>query len=215
MQYDIGTPVSRTAGSRNADYDATRASLASALAKRLIAAGGPGASFRELAECAGVSVPTLRHYFVDRDGALTAAMASLGASGGPWLALTRDPGALPVAESLRMWSEMFVAGWRHFGVGPMQAAGLAAGLGSDRLGPAYLDDLLEPVQQALEARVAVHIERGELRDAPPRLIALQLLAPILVVLLHQAELGGERCRPLDVGAFLPAHLEAFLRAWGR
>lgn len=206
--------MSRTPGARNADYEATRAALAAAIGKRLIQAGGPGASFRELAESADVSVPTLRHYFTDREGALAAAIDALGASGAPWLALTRNPGPLPVRDSLSQWSTMFVAGWRMFGVGAMQAAGLAAGLGSERLGPAYLEGLLEPVQQALEARVAVHIERGELRDAPPRLVALQLLAPLVLVLLHQAELGGERCRPLDVEAFLPAHLDAFLRAWG-
>ena len=54
--------MSRTAGTRNADYEAHRQELAAAVARRMVAPGGAAASFRELAAAAGVSAPTLRHW---------------------------------------------------------------------------------------------------------------------------------------------------------
>lgn len=206
--------MSRPAGARNADYAETKARLAARLAERLLASGGPEASLRELAAAADVSVPTLRHYFEDRSGAIAAALASIGAAGAPWMAHTRDPGPGDARASLQAWGQLFVVGWRQAGVGRMQQAGLAAGLGESALGPAYLEALLEPVQQALEGRVEALQARGDLREGPPRLAALQLLAPMVLALLHQDALGGSRCRPLDVDPFVPAHIDAWLRAWG-
>lgn len=183
------------------------------MAKRMIRPGGAQASLRELAGAAGVSVPTLRHYFGNRDGAFTAAMELLREDASPWLALTRDAGSGTARESLSAWASMFVAGWRHFGVGQLQVAGMSAGLAHTALGPVYLDNLLEPVQQALEERLGRLMERGELRRGDPRLAGLQLLGPLVVALLHQDALGGSRCRPLEVDGFVTAHLDVFLRGW--
>ena len=46
---------------------------------------GPTASMRELAGAANVSVPTLRHYFGDRDGVVVAAMGEWFRRGEPYL----------------------------------------------------------------------------------------------------------------------------------
>jgi hypothetical protein len=36
---------------------------------------------------------------------------------------------------------------------------------------------------------------------------------LVFALFHQDSLGGNTCRPLDVPAFVKAHVEAFLRAY--
>ena len=81
------------------------------------------------------------------------------------------------------------------------------------LGPAYINEILEPTLKAVEARLARHRAEGELRSCDLRHAALALIAPPLLALLHQGELFGSLCRPLDINAFLKDHLDGFLRAY--
>lgn len=205
--------MSRTAGARNADYDAQRQELAAAVARRVIAPGGSTASFRELATAAGVSAATLRHYFGDRPGVMTAALAELRRQGAQWIAYSADPGEGDARASLERFLATFMLGWRTFGVGAIQAAALSAGLAEAAVGPAYLNEVLEPVLQALEKRIGALAARGEIHPTDVRLAGLELLAPVFLALLHQDALSGSACRPLDMDTFLRAHLDHVLRAW--
>ena len=98
----------------------------------------------------------------------------------------------------------------HASVNPI-VLGLQIGLGHATLGPAYVSELLEPTLQAFEARLALHVARGELHVADLRQAALALLGPIVLALLHQRELGGQRCRPLDLRRLAAAQLADFLQ----
>ena len=204
--------MGRPTGSHNATYDARREALAEAIAAAMLGSDEPP-SLRGLATATGVSVPTVRHYFGDLDGAIEAGFTAWLAQGETWLAVTADPGPLGPAESLSMFLRLLAQGWER-AVGQIHAVGLSLGLGHGARGPAYLDLLFEPTLQALEARLAVHQSRGELREGDPRVMAIGLLAPSFVALLHQRQLGGAACRPLDEGVFSAQHLDAFLRAWG-
>ena len=66
--------MGRPAGSRNPDFEATRAGLIAAVQKRLAEPEGTRASFREMASASGVSVATLRHYFCTREGLISAVL---------------------------------------------------------------------------------------------------------------------------------------------
>ena len=204
--------MARAKGSRNADYAEERQRLVAAVKGRLLSPEGAQASFRELAASAGVSVATLRHYFATREALLTEVMEHMHREGLPYIheAATGDHGRL--RESLRWLLEQMVMGWQ-FGVGSIHAYGLTAGLGHAELGPAYVKELLEPTLQAAEARLARHIAEGEMRRCDVRHAALALLSPVLLGLLHQKQLLGAQCRPLDIDRFLEDHLEAFLRAY--
>lgn len=206
--------MARTKGSRNPGFAERRRELAAKIGRRLLAPDGARASLRELAEAAEVSLPTLRHYFGDREGVLAAAIEELGRTGAFWLQATRSMNTdLPLGPSLRWLLEMFALGWRR-GVGTMVGSGLASGLQSDVVGPAVVDALLEPMLQASEARLAVHAERGEV-SGDLRHAALALVCPALMALLHQHGLRGDRCRPLDLDAFLDEHTARFVAGWGR
>ena len=202
--------MTRSKGSRNADYDARRAELVARLHKRLADRTGGAASLRDLAAAAGVSVPTLSHYFGRREEIVTAVLAALGESGEPHLAAAAQPGG-PFPTSIRqLLSE--VADGHRFGVGAIHTVGLTEGLGNERIGPDYVNSILEPTLQAVERRLAAHIALGEMRQTDARHAALALIAPAVLALLHQNELGGGTCRPLDLEKFLDEHAQAFVRA---
>lgn len=204
--------MARLKGSRNADYEQARERLLQAVKAHVVKPGGAQASFRELAEAAGVSVATLRHYFNTREALLREVMGYLHQQGLPYLHAVATGPLGPVEESLRWFLRYVVEGWR-MGVGAIHAFGLTAGVDHPDLGPAYVQELLEPTLQAAEARLARHVAEGELRRGNVRHAALALVCPVVLGLLHQVQLTGSRCRPLDVEAFLEDHLQAFLRAW--
>lgn len=204
--------MSRVKGSLNADHAQERARLLGAVQARVTAPGGAQASFRELAAAAGVSVATLRHYFGTREALLAEVLAAMHVRGLPYLHATATEFHGPPRESLRWFLGQLAEGWRR-GVGALHGFGLTAGLGHEALGPAYVNELLEPTLQAAEARLARHVAEGELRRCDVRTAALELVSPVVFALLHQDGLFGARCRPLDVGRFLEEHLEAFLRAY--
>lgn len=206
--------MSRTAGARNRDYDARRDALAVAMIPRLLAPDGPRVSARELAAAAGVSVPTLRHYFGGRGGAFAAAIGAMRRLGAMHLdRAAREPHG-GVSRSLHWFVSELILGWEQFGVGGMVGSAIAAGMFDTEVGPACVNDILEPILQGAEVRLAGHVAAGEIAVPDVRAAALTLVAPIVLALLHQGPLGGAGCRPLDVRAFARAHVDRFLVGYG-
>jgi len=206
--------MGRPRGSRNPDFEHTRAGLLAAVRKRLDEPDGAHASFRELAAAAGVSAATLRHYFGSREGVIEAALAHSHKLGMPYMLNVATGPLGPLRESLRWLLDQFIHGAHTTIVADVHALGLSAGLRDPKLGPAYLNEVLEPSLQAVEARLARHVAQGDLAPCDLRHAAISLIAPVLVATLHQWLLGGKGCRPLDLEAFVRDHLEAFIRAHG-
>lgn len=208
--------LGRPPGSRNAGYDERRRAIAQRVLRRIAEPGGAQASLRELAEAGGVSVATLRHYFADREGAVQAALREVRALGESWLSLAAEAQVdLPLVDSLRWFLHTLLVGWRN-GVGPMVSEALSAGTGHEGLGMAAVQDVLEPILQAVEARLGHHREAGDLPAGTDlRHAALALTSPVVLALLHQDALSGSRCRPLDVEAFVDDHVARFVEGWVR
>lgn len=202
--------MSRTVGARNRDHEQRREALAFGLVPAVLGPGGAAVSLRELATVAGVSVPTLRHYFGDRAGAVRAAMGAMGRMGDPHVERGASEPHGEVRESMEWFVGQVLLGW-ELGLGPMLSAAFAAGMADRAVGPAFIDDILEPLLQSAERRLADHVGRGEIAIADLRGAALALMGPIVLALLHQGPLGGGGCRPLDVAAFARSHLEGFFR----
>ena len=40
-----------------------------------------------------------------------------------------------------------------------------------------------------------------------------MMGPVILALLHQNELYGSRCRPLELEAYLDAHVDGWLRGY--
>jgi len=165
-----------------------------------------------------VSIPTLKHYFVDRSGAVAAALRYIPQETVMRFAQIADPGDLQLDASLLGLARGLAAAWVHHGVGQLFTAGMSAGLFDDDAGRGYLDGVLEPTVRALEARLTVHALRREASLDPTdelevRAAALAFLSPVLVALIHQHGLGGSICRPLDLDAFIEAHVSRFVRGY--
>lgn len=205
--------MGRVAGARNSDYDERRAELAMLVRARLAEQQGHSPSFRELALAAGVSVATLRHYFGSREQLVKAVFAIARATGERHLTRARTVEANDLAQSVKVFLQAVVGGWTHGQVGTLHRIGLSEGLRNRSTGPDYLVDILEPTLQALERRLAQHIETGAMASADTRHAALMLLSPIVLALLHQHDLGGTRCRPLDMQALIDEHVTVFARAY--
>lgn len=194
---------------RSANYDAKRRQLLGRIALRFKQPDRP--SLRELAAAADVSVPTLRHYFGDREGVVSAVLADAHARGAPFLALAARPDG-PLAQSLRSGLMQIVQG-HLFAVGGFHAIGLTEGLLHRTLGPHYLQTILEPALQAFELRLQAHIDLGELKPTNVRHAALALVAPMVLFMLHQGELGGQRVRPGTAQDLVDYLVDGFVAAW--
>jgi AcrR family transcriptional regulator len=204
--------MGRRAGSRNVDYGRTRDEIVARLASEIFATDRSHLSFRELAHAAGVAPSTLRHYFEDREGALEAVLERVHDLGLRYVAEGASAERGGVRESLRWFLGYLVLGWTR-GVGRAHALGLSEGIGDELLGPAYLRHLLEPTLHSAEARIAIHMARGELGPCDVRLAAVELVSPVVLILLHQRALGGESVRHLEVEPFLDEHVARFVRAF--
>jgi AcrR family transcriptional regulator len=160
------------------------------------------ASYRELAEAAGVSLSTLQHYFGKRVDIVAAVFADARERAEPFLAELRKPKA-SFAESVHDALAFTRVGMEHFGLSSLFAMGLSEGLRHSVLGPHFVSDVLEISIEAIAARLAAHQAAGQMRgDVDPRAAAIQLLSPLLFAFLHQKELGGEAQWPLDMDRFL-------------
>lgn len=204
--------MARQQGTRNARYEERRAELLAKLRERLGQRGDTPASWRELAAAAEVSLSTLSHYFGRREDVVRAIMEDDLRSGTEPLSVMAEPSG-PFAQSMADALQHMADGFRFGGLGAVFATGLIEGLRHRALGPAFLDSALEPTIVAVERRLQAHIDRGEMCAVDPRGPAVALVAPVLVVFLHQQELGGRSIRPLDVDSFLSEHADAFVRAW--
>ncbi len=203
----------RPAGARNLRYADRRKDLIRKAQARLSARDAQAPSLRELAAAAGVSVTTFRHYFGNRDAVVSAVFEAARPAAAMHLERGRTPSSVNLAESLRAFLVGVARGWTEGSVGALHRIGLAEGLRDPRAGLTYLNEVLEPTLQALEQRLAAHVTAGTMIDADTRHAALLLLSPVVLGLLHQQDLGGTRCRPLDLDALISAQVATFVRAY--
>jgi AcrR family transcriptional regulator len=172
-------------------------------------------SLRQLAESAGVSVPTLRHYFGDRAEVVEAMLDEYRRQGETrlkWVAEAQGP----FATSVRQFCYSMIAGMTAplpVRLGDVFAVGLAEGLLDQDIGPAALRHIVDPAVDACRARLQTHIDRGEMIPTDTRAAALMLLSPLLVAVLHQDQMRGSICSPMELYGLADRISEAFVRGY--
>lgn len=206
--------MARPRGKRSPDFDAKRGELLSRLADRLAATDGPLTGLRALAEAVGVTYPTLRHYFGSRDGILEALFEKRLSEGRFYLA-QMEVTALPFAASIAEAIGFLVAAAGQPQFMALHEIGLREGLNTKGIGSHYLARIFEPTLQAIERRLQLHVERGEMRQVDVRNAALTLLAPLLMGALHQRSLEGATLRPLSMDEFGDQLADVFVRAYAQ
>jgi len=169
---------------------------------------------RQLAIAAGVTVPTLRHYFGDREDLVEAVLEEIFLHGERYLELGAEPyGDLDqsIRAFLNALAECLVEGPK---LGDKIAIAFLEGFYSTRLGPLALNYVIEPPLQAMEKRLAAHQARGELGDVDLRCAALMLISPLLVACMHQQQMFGDQVRPLNFAPVIDSAASSFMKAYG-
>lgn len=210
--------MARPKGARDSDYEEKRTALLRRMMMRVLRRETARPSLRQLAEAAGVTAPTLRHYFGSSRAEVIAAILEEFLKMGQARLASAAMTSAPFAESIHEFALSLVRGMRHAGpvrLGDAFAVGLAEGLLDPAIGPSALRFMVDPAQQALQRRLDEHVARGEMIEADTRAASLMLLSPILIAALHQDQMGGSACNPLDLEAAVAGICDAFIRAYSR
>ncbi len=206
--------MARPSGKRNSDYLDRRKELLEDAIGRLLAECQNRPSLRSLADAAGVSLPTIVHYFGSRGQLLESVFKLLEEGGRPYLDRVREPTGV-FSTSIRDLVCFIADGFRSGALVDIHSLGLMEGIRNDKVGPLYLKHVLEPTIEAIGIRLQKHIDRGEMRSVEVRYAANALLSPILVAFLHQTDLSGKNSFPVDVDAFLRSHATGFIRGYAK
>lgn len=157
-------------------------------------------SLRQFAIKAGVSEPTLRHYFDDRRGVVIAIIGFFADGARDWLARSAAP-AQTVEGAVRGYAGLAVEGADTDTFAQAHAFALVESIHDPSVARAYLDTVIEPSLQAIEARLAPALDPSGDESQRLRHAAISLYAPILLAVIHQRLLGGDAARPLEMGEF--------------
>ncbi len=171
-------------------------------------------SLRQLAAAADVTVPTLRHYFGTREKLVEAVLVEYRRMGDPYIKLSRQPEG-PLPESIRAYLKYLLAMLTEFPfLGDVFAMGLVEGLFNHKLGPVCSATMVDPMVEALEARLIAHQERGEMIEGDVRYGAMMLISPVLMGCHHQFQMYGRRSRPMELDAMIENLAQVFVRSYG-
>ncbi len=204
----------RPKGARDADYSAKRFALIRKLSARLMRMDDTRPSLRQLAAAADVTVPTLRHYFGTREELVEAVLVEYRRMGDPYIKLSRQPEG-PLPESIRAYLKYLLAMLTEFPfLGDVFAMGLVEGLFNHKLGPVCSATMVDPMVEALEARLIAHQERGEMIEGDVRYGAMMLISPVLMGCHHQFQMYGRRSRPMELDAMIENLAQVFVRSYG-
>lgn len=204
----MGRPI----GSRSKTHEARRREIIARLAERLALPGAMHASYRDLVSASGESISTLQHYFGRRENILIAVLEESHRQAEPYLDHARTP-LSDFEASVRDVVDYVRLGFEQFGLGDLYAMGLVEGIRNEAIGPAMVRQLLEPTIDAVAQRLAAHQARGQMRDVIlARHAAVLLLSPVIVIMLHQHDLGGRQSHPADMDRFIDDHVASFVRA---
>lgn len=205
----------RPKGTRDADYDVRRSELLRGMSRHLMRRVSPRPSLRELASAAGVSVPTLRHYFGARTQVVDAIFEEnlrLGRSG----LESQRASDRPFAESIAEYAQALLralAAEREVKLGDLFAVALGEGLLDASVSRSTLRHILDPTIETLIDRLNAHVKRGEMIETDTRAAALMLVSPLLLASLHQDQLGGDKENPMRLVALADQITSAFVRAF--
>jgi AcrR family transcriptional regulator len=204
--------MSKPKGTRGRDYDEKRLALLRRATNLAFSAPGEAISMRQIAQGCGVTIPTLNHYFHDRNGIFEAILEQSWRDAAAHLlaaAKPEDDFATCVHAKLRNLAD----GFSSYGVDKLNVWGLAVGFDHALLGPAYLTYFLEPTLQAAESWLQHYQKAGVVSStANLRYAALALYAPLVILFMHQNALGGCQVRPADIDDFIECHAASFIKS---
>jgi len=178
-----------------------RRELLDVLAQAALDIGSRPVSLRQFAIQAGVSEPTLRHHFGDRQAVVVAIMDHLAESARDWLERAAAP-AGDVGDGLRSFADFTLAGLESDLFVRAHSFALVEAIHDPVAATAYRRTMIDPSLAAIEARIAGAVDPSGEDPEKVRQTAFAYYSALLFAILHQGPLGGREEAPLDVGGFL-------------
>jgi AcrR family transcriptional regulator len=167
----------------------------------------------EVASRAGVSKGTLYLYFENKEELLKAVVReSIGRNIAEAQALVENFHG-PSTELLRQ----VIDGWWAT-IGDSPASGISKLMMSEcgnfpEIAAFYVDEVITPAHQVMQATIERGIARGEFRALPdPQLFVRIVIAPLVMLTLWKNSFGPCCNQPLDPQKYLATHLDATLAA---
>ena len=204
----------RPKGSRDTDYEEKRRELLRKMTHRIMRREVVRPSLRDLAAAADVTVPTLRHYFGGRPQVIEAILEEclrLGKAG-----LDAEASSdLPFDQSMRDYARNLISALRtvhQVRLSDIFAVSLAEGLLDPQIAGATLRHIFDPTVETLQARLDLHVKRGEMVSIPTRPAAMMMVSPLLMACLHQDQLRGAEMTPMSLDDLADQVSAAFVRA---
>ncbi|MEL6829857.1 MAG: TetR/AcrR family transcriptional regulator [Pseudomonadota bacterium] len=190
----------RPAGVRNHDFEEKRTALLETLTEFALTDDLRRPSLRQFAIAAGASEPTLRHYFGDRRGLVIAILEHINLRAQPLWTIVATGASDPEA-AVEEYFRVTKAGMEHGGFARAHAFGIIEGLADTEIGDAYLKFVLDPALATVSDKLAA-TPGGPNERQDGHVAAFMILAPLLVMTLHQELLGGSKESPIDQDGFL-------------
>lgn len=190
----------RPAGVRNHDFEEKRTALLETLTEFALTDDLRRPSLRQFAIAAGASEPTLRHYFGDRQGLVIAILEHINQRAQPLWSIVATGASDPEA-AVEEYFRVTKAGMEHGGFARAHAFGIIEGLADTKVGDAYLKLVLDPALATVSDKLAA-TPGGPKSPENGRVAGFMILAPLLVMTLHQELLGGGDESPIDQDDFL-------------
>jgi AcrR family transcriptional regulator len=187
----------RPSGARNHDFEVKRTALLDTLTEFALNSGVQRPSLRQFAMAAKQSEPTLRHYFVDRQGLVIEIIRNIAVRSEQIWALVRAPAKDPAA-AVSEFTKMAAISFREGMFARSHAFALVEGLADRVVGRVYLESMLEPSLNAFSQKLAA--TPGGPRDKSHLLAAtLAATGPLFMLALHQNLLEGREHFPMETG----------------
>lgn len=172
--------------------------------------GFAGARLDEIAARAGVSKGALYLYFETKEDLFRAVVRQAIA---PNVAVVRELAAAhpgPLAELLRNVTQHIAGVVESTPLGGVVKMVIGEAGNFPELARVWHDELISQALGALAAAIAAAQSRGEIRAGDPRIFALQLIAPLLVVVIWRETFVPVGVEPWDLRAVMGQHVETLL-----
>lgn len=188
-----------------------RTELLDALTEIALQEASAPTSLRQFAIRVGVSEPTLRHYFNDRQGVVIAIIEHLALKAASFWEQCANPGA-DLADAIHGYVDLAMSGFANHSFARAHAFALVESIHDPVVAKAYLTVIIEPSLVAIEHRLAPKLDPEGKEPDRVRHTALFVYAPILMAVLHQRLLQGQHVRPLNIADYTARLTEILAQA---
>lgn len=190
-------------------HQARRLELLTRLAEIALKHHHSAISLRQFAIQIGVSEPTLRHFFTDRQGVVIALIEYFADGAADWLARSAEASDT-LDQAVEGYTALAIEGSTRTVFARAHAFAFVEAIHDPVIARTYLDHIIEPSLKAIEQRLQPSIDPQNSDPERVRHAAFFLYAPVLTAILHQRLLNGEHTRPLNLQSFF-THLTTLFK----